>query len=148
LAQNYVDFFKASAENKDIRQYVDVMISVNAQLGLNTTFIRELGEARKAVIQAVNDPDCRDLQAKVDQLLEMLRRFFQSQPGMEDFPESKKLRENPKNRDFFNLVDQIMAKIAALPKNPQSFTFDAEAAARIARVIVLASQVEIDCSSS
>jgi hypothetical protein len=148
LATTYLDFFEAAAENKNVDKQVDAMVNVLQQLGLNATFIKELGEARKALIQAINHPNCADLQAKVDRFLEVLHRLYQSQPGMEDFPESKKLRKNPKNHDFFNLIDRLFAAIASLPKDPQSFTFDANSAAKIARVIFLASEVEIDCSSS
>jgi hypothetical protein len=142
LALAYLDFFKASAENKDISQYVDAMIDVLKQLGLNTTLVKELADARKSLIKTLNDPKCVILKPRVDRFLEVLHRFYQSQPGLEYFPNTKKLRENPKNQDFFNLIDKLLSAIASLPQNPKSFTFDDRTATDIARVIFLASKLE------
>jgi hypothetical protein len=151
LTETYLGFFKAVAEGNCIDESNASVRHIFDQVGFsNTELTPKWGDALKELIEAVNTPGCKDFQAKVDRYIEVAFEFFRSQPGLKSFPKSKKLRKNPKNKEFFDIVDEVLANIRSIPSNPEAAKamFNEETAAVFAHAMFLSSKLVTDCSSS
>jgi hypothetical protein len=84
----------------------------------------------------------------IDNFLEHCFGLIRAQPGFKTFPISKKLRKDPKNKEFWDIIDKTNAEIMAIKDNPAEAAvhFNMKTAETYARIIVLCSQVVIPSS--
>jgi hypothetical protein len=145
LSQNYLNSFKAAAEGNSVEKYDADTVKVFKQLGINTEFLQEVDKTRRDVIEVINDPNCTDIKLRVQRYIDSIYAFFRSQHGFETYPESKELRKNIENSDFFNLTDRLMNSIRMIPENLQSIKFDDNTADEFAQAVFLLSRVVASC---
>jgi hypothetical protein len=151
LAKAHSDLF-ANIVNQsgDTSEYEAAIASLLKHLGMDTTLMNGFFVALKDLIAGLNTPGCVDLEARTASYRESTYQLMRSQPGFKTFPISKKLRKDPKNSEFFALVDQAEILTRAMAENPQapSTYFNEGTAAIFSHYMILWSQIEVTSSES
>jgi hypothetical protein len=90
-----------------------------------------------------------DVGKLADNFLQFCFGLVRDRPGFKTYPVSKKLRNDPRNKELFEIADRTNMVISNIKNNPTGAAvhFNVQTAAIYARIMVLCAQVQLTSSS-
>jgi hypothetical protein len=105
LRETFLTLFKNIIKGTDLTEVKAEHDKILKDLGLNNEKGEEFYDSLKTLIEAISSGK-RNLKV-VDDFVEMSYNYIRSQPGLEEIPEAKTLRADPKNKNFFMNLDRL-----------------------------------------
>ena len=148
MTENYKNLFDIAFKGGDLGKVTAVAKNAYTELGLNTDNMESWGDSFKAFIKALksnsgSECDRKELRKVIDDSLKSNLNWIRSQPGLSDFPECSRLREDPRNDEFFAIYEELQGFTDLMVQDPAwaLTTFNAETAAANAHFDKLVAEV-------